>query len=222
MMPPPNGEVEALWREQSSACAGRRERPVHKRRPDATCAQPVQVGEATKTGPNMLNRSFWKGRRVFLTGHTGFKGGWLLSLWLNLLEADVTGFALDPPTQPSLFEQADVGGVIRSLRGDIRDYSQLADALEECRPEVVHSHGCPIRGAARLWRSHRDVLLQCHGHGPGTVRGIAADQKAAAASSSTSPATSATKIASSFGDIAKTSLWAATIHTLTPRVARNS
>jgi CDP-glucose 4,6-dehydratase len=84
----------------------------------------------------MLNRSFWKGRRVFLTGHSGFKGGWL-SLWLNSLEADVTGFALDPPTQPSLFEQADVGGVIRSLRGDIRDYTQLKDALEACRPEVV-------------------------------------------------------------------------------------
>ena len=53
----------------------------------------------------MLNRSFWKGRRVFLTGHTGFKGSWL-SLWLNALGADVTGYALDPPTQPSLFEQA--------------------------------------------------------------------------------------------------------------------
>jgi nucleoside-diphosphate-sugar epimerase len=56
-------------------------------------------------GP-MVNRSFWKGRRVFLTGHTGFKGSWL-SLWLDALGADVTGFALDPPTQPSLFVQAE-------------------------------------------------------------------------------------------------------------------
>ena len=50
----------------------------------------------------MLKRSFWKCRRVFLTGHTGFKGSWL-SLWLDALGADVTGYALDPPTQPSLF-----------------------------------------------------------------------------------------------------------------------
>ena len=55
---------------------------------------------------------FWQGRRVFLTGHTGFKGSWL-SLWLNALGADVTGYALDPPTQPSLFEQARVAGKLR-------------------------------------------------------------------------------------------------------------
>ena len=65
-----------------------------------------------------LNRSFWKGRRVFLTGHTGFKGSWLC-LWLNALGADVTGFALDPPTQPNMFEQANVAKSVRSLRGDV-------------------------------------------------------------------------------------------------------
>ena len=55
----------------------------------------------------MFNRSFWRDRNVFLTGHTGFKGSWL-SLWLDALGAKVTGYALDPPTQPSLFEQAGV------------------------------------------------------------------------------------------------------------------
>ena len=69
----------------------------------------------------MLNRSFWKGRRVFLTGHTGFKGSWL-SLWLNALGADVTGYALDPPTQPSLFDQARVSSAVRSICADIRDF----------------------------------------------------------------------------------------------------
>lgn len=83
-----------------------------------------------------VNRSFWQGRRVFLTGHTGFKGSWL-SLWLHTLGADVTGYALDPPTQPSLFEQARVAGKLRSLRGDIRDFAQLKSAMAECRPEVV-------------------------------------------------------------------------------------
>jgi len=84
----------------------------------------------------MLNRSFWKGRRVFLTGHTGFKGSWL-SLWLNALGADVTGYALDPPTQPSLFEQAGVATTVRSIRADIRDFARLKSAAAECRPEVI-------------------------------------------------------------------------------------
>ena len=84
----------------------------------------------------MLNREFWKGRRVFLTGHTGFKGSWL-SLWLDSLGAEVTGYALDPPTQPNLFELAKVAGCIRSIRGDIRDFPGLKAAMAECRPEVV-------------------------------------------------------------------------------------
>ena len=83
-----------------------------------------------------VNPSFWRGRRVFLTGHTGFKGSWL-SLWLNRLGAEVTGFALDPPTRPSLFEQARVGNG-NSL--DPRRYSRLCllkSIMAECRPEVV-------------------------------------------------------------------------------------
>lgn len=84
----------------------------------------------------MLNRSFWKDRCVFLTGHTGFKGSWL-SLWLNTLGAKVTGYALNPPTRPSMFEQADVAGVVRSICADIRDYSRLKATIAECHPDVV-------------------------------------------------------------------------------------
>ena len=85
----------------------------------------------------MPNRSFWNGRRVFLTGHTGFKGSWL-SLWLSALGADVTGYALDPPTEPSLYVQAQVAGMVRrSVSGDIRDFARLKSAVAECRPEVV-------------------------------------------------------------------------------------
>ena len=84
----------------------------------------------------MLNRSFWQNRKVFLTGHTGFKGSWL-SLWLDALGAKVTGYALDPPTQPSLFEQGEVGNVVHSIRADIRDFSRLKSAIAECRPDVV-------------------------------------------------------------------------------------
>ena len=84
----------------------------------------------------MLNRSFWKGRRVFLTGHTGFKGSWL-SLWLDALAADVTGYALDSPTEPNLFGQAGVAGAVRSICADIRDFQCLKSAVAECLPEVV-------------------------------------------------------------------------------------
>ncbi len=84
----------------------------------------------------MLNRSFWKGRKVLVTGHTGFKGSWL-SLWLDALGANVTGYALDPPTQPNLFQQADIGSTVHSIRADIRDFPQLKSTVAECRPDVV-------------------------------------------------------------------------------------
>lgn len=86
--------------------------------------------------PQGLDGAFWRGRRVFLTGHTGFKGSWL-SLWLESLGADVTGYALDPPTRPSLYDAAGVSSSVRSVIADIRDYSRLAAAISESRPEVV-------------------------------------------------------------------------------------
>lgn len=79
---------------------------------------------------------FWKGRRVFLTGHTGFKGSWL-SLWLESLGAEVTGYALAPPTDPSLFEEAHVADGIRSIVGDICNLVALQEAMQASRPEIV-------------------------------------------------------------------------------------
>lgn len=84
----------------------------------------------------VIDRLFWHGRRVFLTGHTGFKGSWL-SLWLNCLGAELTGYALAPPTRPSLFEIADVPLGMKSLEGDIRDFTRLRAAMEQTLPEVV-------------------------------------------------------------------------------------
>lgn len=84
----------------------------------------------------VIDRAFWCGKTVFLTGHTGFKGSWL-SLWLQSLGAKVIGYALDPPTQPSLFEIADVGRGMTDIRGDVRDPGHLIGALTEHQPEVV-------------------------------------------------------------------------------------
>jgi CDP-glucose 4,6-dehydratase len=78
----------------------------------------------------------WQGRRVFLTGHTGFKGGWM-ALWLSSLGAKVRGYALDPSTTPNLFTAADIGSRVEDVRGDIRDASALDRAMQDFAPEVV-------------------------------------------------------------------------------------
>ena len=84
----------------------------------------------------LVTRSLWQGRRVLITGHTGFKGGWL-ALWLHQLGAEVTGFALPPPTSPSLFEQARLADLVTHIEGDIRDPAALERALDTARPELV-------------------------------------------------------------------------------------
>jgi CDP-glucose 4,6-dehydratase len=83
-----------------------------------------------------LNQDFWRGKRVFVTGHTGFKGAWL-SLALADMGAEVTGYALDPPTTPSLFDEAGVGGCIHDLRGDVTDLAALTAALSAARADIV-------------------------------------------------------------------------------------
>lgn len=83
-----------------------------------------------------MNPEFWRGRKVFLTGHTGFKGSWL-SLWLQQMGAELTGYALAPPTDPSLFEVAGVGQGMTSIIADIRDGAALAAAMRQVAPEIV-------------------------------------------------------------------------------------
>lgn len=81
--------------------------------------------------------SFFRGKKVFITGHTGFKGSWLC-LWLHKLGAEVHGYALEPPTTPSLFELANVFALLKTHRiADIRDASTLADAMQQAQPEIV-------------------------------------------------------------------------------------
>jgi len=92
----------------------------------------------------MIDKTFWNGKKVFLTGHTGFKGAWLSS-WLCDLGSDVTGFALSPPTDPSLFILAGLSRQMRHIEGDIRDGSLLQRAILEAKPDIViHMAAQPI------------------------------------------------------------------------------
>jgi len=80
-----------------------------------------------------MNRAFWRGKRIMLTGHTGFKGSWL-SIWLKSLDAEVLGYALAPSTNPSLFE---VGHGMASVVADIRDLAYLQKVMVDYQPEIV-------------------------------------------------------------------------------------
>lgn len=85
----------------------------------------------------MINKKFWQGKKVFLTGHTGFKGTWL-SLWLaSMGGAEVTGYALTPSTDPNLYHLCRLDEMLHSIIGDIRDRKKLTNALITCNPDVV-------------------------------------------------------------------------------------
>ncbi|WP_110955307.1 CDP-glucose 4,6-dehydratase [Anaerosinus massiliensis] len=84
----------------------------------------------------MLNKDFWQGKKVFLTGHTGFKGAWL-SLCLKKLGANVTGYSLESPTDPSLFKIAKLGNLMESKLGDICDFQDLCKKMKYANPDIV-------------------------------------------------------------------------------------
>jgi CDP-glucose 4,6-dehydratase len=83
-----------------------------------------------------MKGEFWKGKKVFITGHTGFKGSWL-TLWLTSLGADVCGYALEPPSTPSLFEKAQVARHCRHVHGDVRDPALLSAQMADFKPDIV-------------------------------------------------------------------------------------
>lgn len=121
-----------------------------------------------------VDPAFWAGKRVFLTGHTGFKGGWM-ALWLQQMGAHVTGFALTPPTEPALFDVARVADGMTSIIGDIRDAALLEQALVDADPEVViHMAAQPLVRA-----SYDDPVGTYATNVMGTVHLLEAVRKAA-------------------------------------------
>lgn len=84
----------------------------------------------------MVYQNFWNGKKVLLTGHTGFKGSWV-SLWLQKLGAELTGYALSPPTNPSLFNEAQLANGMNSIIADIRNYEKLYEVIKQTKPEII-------------------------------------------------------------------------------------
>lgn len=115
-----------------------------------------------------VNREFWNGRRVFLTGHTGFKGAWAAA-WLARLGAEVTGFAHAPETDPNLWSLLGLKGV-RSVIGDLNDRVALDRALTDARPEVI----LHLAAQALVRRSYRDPVETFASNVIGTVQLLAA------------------------------------------------
>ncbi|HEX8303051.1 CDP-glucose 4,6-dehydratase [Sphingomonas sp.] len=114
---------------------------------------------------SLVDPEFWRGRRVFLTGHTGFKGSWL-SLWLQEMGAELTGYALTPPSEQNLFDEARVADGMASHIADIRDLETLTAAMRAADPEVlIHMAAQPL---VRL--SYRDPLTTYDTNVMGTVK----------------------------------------------------
>ena len=103
----------------------------------------------------MQDLNFYKGKRVLVTGHTGFKGSWLCRMLVGA-GAEVTGYSLEPPTQPSLFALAEMEKCMTSVIGDIRDYARLKATFEQAQPEIVfHLAAQPI--VRESYRTPRDT-----------------------------------------------------------------
>jgi len=116
--------------------------------------------------------SFWKGKRVLVTGHTGFKGSWL-SLWLKLRGAEVCGYALEPESSPNLFESLGLDGLLDSRIGDIRDLESLEQTLNSFQPEIIFH----LAAQSLVRRSYREPVDTYTTNVIGTINVLEAARK---------------------------------------------
>ena len=112
----------------------------------------------------VTNPAFWRNKRVWVTGHTGFKGAWLC-LWLQMLGARVSGYALAPPTSPSLFELARIAQGMTSINGDVRDPACLRRALNDALPQIIFH----LAAQSLVRRSYHDPVETFATNVAGTV-----------------------------------------------------
>ena len=124
----------------------------------------VRQGTMEDLAVTGASRSFWHGKRVLVTGHTGFKGAWL-TLWLRRLGAEVTGISLPPATTPDLFTEARVGALCQSHFCDIRDNRALASLIRAARPQIVFH----LAAQALVRESHKDPRVTFETNVMGTV-----------------------------------------------------
>ena len=100
-----------------------------------------------------IDRAYWHGKRVLITGHTGFKGGWL-TIWLHRMGCNVTGLSLVPTTQPALFDLANISGLCENYFGDIRDASKVKSVFDQVRPQIVFN----LAAQALVREGYKDPL----------------------------------------------------------------
>src|ERR1035437_4679422 len=112
----------------------------------------------------MVDKTFWQGRKVLITGHTGFKGSWLCML-LNTMGAEISGYALEPPTEPSLFDLCNINSFVNSTISDIRDFDSLLKKIDIEKPEIIiHMAAQPL---VRL--SYEDPIMTYQTNIIGTI-----------------------------------------------------
>jgi CDP-glucose 4,6-dehydratase len=161
---------------------------------------------------------FWKGKKVFLTGHTGFKGGWL-SLWLASVGAKVTGYALAPNTTPNLFDVLGIDSLIeKSHIADIRDLVSLQNAMSEAKPDVViHMAAQPL-----VRYSYANPVQTYATNVMGTVHLLESARNIDSVRATVIVTTDKCyKIKSGFGAIARMNPWVVMIPTATARAAQS-
>lgn len=119
-----------------------------------------------------MNRDFWKGKKVLITGHTGFKGSWL-AFWLNYCEAEICGFSLEPESTPNLFDNLEIGSKINSVIGDIRDLNSIEKLIKDFEPEIVFH----LAAQSLVRRSYREPVETYATNVLGTVNLLEAVRK---------------------------------------------